>query len=207
MFDARRRRGRTLFAFRHDDAKEGSAKTNCAAARFWRTSPRSRSRGGRRRLGGDSALPRDAAALSEAAAAVEASGRKTRSSSSSSTLGHTQKAETGDGRSVGHRDAGNAETSGASATPPPPTLGGAGGANRGAAVVDAEIGDDENEDSERVRRRASPAPGEDGHDKMRDRAVDANLGPERDLDDVEAARAEPLAFALAASLESDSRRC
>ena len=29
--------------------------------------------------------------------------------------------------------------------------------------------------------------GEDGRDKMRDRAVDANLGPERDLDDVEKA--------------------
>ena len=49
--------------------------------------------------------------------------------------------------------------------------------------------------------------GEDGHDKMRDRAVDANLGPERDLDDVEKAlraSSAPLAFALAASLESDS---
>ena len=50
--------------------------------------------------------------------------------------------------------------------------------------------------------------GEDGHDKMRDRAVDANLGPERDLDDVEKAlrvSSAPLAFALAVvSKASDS---
>ena len=44
--------------------------------------------------------------------------------------------------------------------------------------------------------------GEDGHDKMRDRAVDANLGPERDLADVESAlraSSAPLALALAES--------
>ena len=44
--------------------------------------------------------------------------------------------------------------------------------------------------------------GEDGRDKMRDRAVDTNLGPERDLADVEEAlraTSAPLASALAAS--------
>ena len=202
-----------LFAFRHDDAKEGSAfKTNCAAAAV--LAHVTRAAGVVAGVGGSAAIPRAArdafAALSEAAAAVEASEKE---DALELELEHAMgirrrpKPVTDEASVTG--DAGNAETSGG--------VGDAARRLRSAALEAARTAAPlwSTPKSEMTKTKTPSAfavarllvRGEDGHDKMRDRAVDANLGPERDLDDVEKAlraSSAPLAFALAASLESDS---
>ena len=202
-----------LFAFRHDDAKEGSAfKTNCAAAAV--LAHVTRAAGVVAGVGGSAAIPRatrDAfAALSEAAAAVEASEKE---DALELELEHVMgirrrpKPVTDEASVTG--DAGDAETSGG--------VGDAARRLRSAALEAARTAAPlwSTPKSEMTKTKTPSAfavarllvRGEDGHDKMRDRAVDANLGPERDLDDVEKAlraSSAPLAFALAASLESDS---
>ena len=202
-----------LFAFRHDDAKEGSAfKRTAPPPRFWRTSLAQPESWRASAAGGDSGRrarrPRGAQRGGGGGRGF-GEGRRARARARA-RYGHTQKAETGDGRSVGHRrrrrrrDERRRRRRCA-----PPTLG---QGQRRAARTAAPLWSTPKSEMTKTKTPSAFAVarllvrGEDGHDKMRDRAVDANLGPERDLDDVEKAlraSSAPLAFALAASLESD----
>ena len=201
-----------LFAFRHDDTEDGrfdetiAPNAAIAAAVLAHVV---RAAGVAAGVGGSAAIPRAArdafAALSEAAAAVEASEKEDALElelEQAMGIRRRPKRSVPDEASV-MLTAGDAETSGGFET--------AARRLRSAALVAARTAAPlwSASKSETPKTKTPSAfavarllvRGDDGHDMMRDRAVDANLGPERDLDDVEKtlrASSAPLAFALAA---------
>jgi hypothetical protein len=212
-----------LFAFIHDDGREDgrfedTIAPNCAAIAAAVLAHVARAAGVAAGVGGSAAIPRAArdafAALSEAAAAVEAAEKEDaleieleqamgiRRRPKRSVLKPDEACRTT--LSSGESDAETFETFETFETAARRRFDSAALA---AARTAAPLWSAPKSETPKTKTPSAFAVarllvrGEDGHDKMRDRAVDANLGPERDLDDVEKTlrlSSAPLAFALAA---------